>query len=102
MAKIMKFEEILDGLFDFYKNTIAKKKDKKYKYKGPDVTCNEILCVSPSIKEQLSKKEFEYRVEYKGNHPIELLLTAAIQLGIQQGINMCSKNPKKYLEKKSK
>lgn len=98
MSRIMNFGEMLDGLFHFYETTIARKKNKLWEYNGPDTTSNCILVTSPSVKEQLTKKEFEYRVKSKGEDPIKLLLYAAIQLGIQQGINMCSEKPSRYIE----
>lgn len=93
--KVMNFGKMRDELFLFYKRNIAvkDKSKKKWDYNGYDTTSNCILATSPSVKIQLSKEEFEFRTEFKGHHPIELLLNAAIQLGIQQGINICKDDP---------
>jgi hypothetical protein len=100
MSKVMSFGEIREALMHFYKTTITRRKNKLYEYKGPDLTSNSILVTSFPIKEQLSKRQFEYRIEHKGDHPMELLLTAAIQLGIQQGIYLCAEDPYTHIDKK--
>ena len=89
---------MVDGLFHFYKTTIARRKNKLWEYNGPELTSNCILVTSPPIKHQFSKEGFEWQTENHGEHPIKVLLTAAIQLGIQQGINLCSEEPSRYLE----
>lgn len=98
MSKIMRFEDMVNGLFHFYQTTIAPKKNKLYEYNGPELTSDCILATSPTIKNQFSKENFDYQTENYGKHPVEVLLNAAIQLGIQQGINMCSEKPSKYIE----
>lgn len=98
MSRIMKFGDMVDGLFHFYKTTIARKKDKLWEYNGPELTSDCILTTSPTIKEQFSKENFDWQTKNHGKHPIEVLLNAAIQLGIQQGINMCSEKPSRYIE----
>ena len=98
-SEIMNYGKLVDELFQFYKTTIAPSKNKKWEYNGYDTTSTTILATSPSVKKQLSKEEFEFRVNYKDKHPIELLINAAVQLGIQLGINLCSQYPKEYLEK---
>ena len=55
-SKIMNAGKIVDDLFDYYKNTIAKRKDKKYQYEGYDITSSSMLVASSSIKEQLTKE----------------------------------------------
>ena len=96
----MNFNEMVDGLFHFYETTIKRKKNKLYEYNGNDITSNCILATSPTIKQQLSKDEFEFRVNDKNQDPIKLLINAAIQLGVQQGINMCTESPSRYMENK--
>jgi len=98
-SEIMNFGKIVDELFHFYKTTIVPRKNKKWEYNGYDTISNTILVTSPSVKKQLSKEEFEFMVNYKDKHHIELLINVAVQLGIQQGINLCSEKPREYLEK---
>jgi hypothetical protein len=98
MTKIMKFGDMVDGLLHFYQTTINRKKNKLWEYNGPELTSNCILSTSPTIKEQFSKENFDWQINNHGKHPIEVLLNAAIQLGIQQGINMCSEKPSRYIE----
>lgn len=94
MAEVMNFGKMLDGLFHFYKTTIAARKNKKWEYKGYDTTSNELLKCSASVREQLSQEDFEFRIQYRDDDPMKILLTCALQLGIQQGINMCKEDPK--------
>lgn len=97
MNKPMSFDDMLNGFLHFYNKTIKAKK-KSWEYIGPDITSNAILASSPTIKQQLDKEYFEYLVKEKDKEPMELFLTAAIQLGIQQGINLCKEQPNKYLK----
>ncbi len=91
--EIMNFGKIIEDLIEYNKNTVTKPKNKrKYKYNGYDTTHSSICACSPSVKQWLSKDEYEYQLG-KGKKGIEILLTCAVQLGIQQGINMCKKNP---------
>lgn len=92
--RIMKFGDMLDALMKAHKNI----RNKKYGYDGPVFTSNSMLCTSPNIDTQFSKEEVEFRIQHKDKTPLELVISAAIQLGIQQGIYMCSDNPHKYLE----
>ena len=100
MSKILNFGDMIDGLYNYYKTTIKPRKDKnrKYKYTGPNTTSNCILVTSPSVAEQLAEDNIKFQKEYRGEDYIKTLLNCAIQLGIQQGINMCSENPERYLE----
>lgn len=91
--EVMHFGKIIEGLFNFYKSSISARKNKKYDYDGYDTYHSSILATSQSVKKRLSKESFEYSVNEHNEHPINILLTAAVQLGIQQGINMCQKNP---------
>lgn len=97
-SKVMRFDKMQDGLFNFYKTTIARRKNKLWEYKGPDTTSNCLLATSPPISKQLTKEFFEWNMDNYGVSPIEILITAALQLGIQQGINMCNENPSRYIE----
>ena len=97
--EVMDFSKMLDGLFDFYQTTIKPRKNKKWEYNGYDTTSNAILVTSSSVKQQLSKEGFEFRIKYRDDDPIKILLNAAIQLGIQQGINLC-KDDKSLLTRK--
>lgn len=98
-SKIMRFDEMCESLFHFYKTTIARRKNKLWEYNGPDTTSSCILATSPPVTYQLTKENFDYRMERYDEHPIQILINAAIQLGIQQGIYMCSEEPSRYLDK---
>lgn len=94
----MDFSKIVSDLLEYHRTTISKPKNKrKYEYNGYDTTSSSIRATSPSVKQWFSKEEIEFREE-NGMKPIEILITCAVQLGIQQGINMCSEKPILYLE----
>lgn len=56
-------------------------------YKGPLLETGEILGVCLNIDENLSR--YKSRKKEQNISPIELILSSAFQLGIQQGIYMC-------------
>ena len=94
---IMKFDEMVNGLFKFYKEGIKPTNKKKYSYNGLDVTSPHILATTLPIKNELSEEEFKKSIK-NGLDPIQILLGCAIRLGIQQGINLCINKPMIYLD----
>jgi len=99
MTKIMDFNRMVEGFMDYYKSAILPKKNKKYNYFGYEIDSIEIQVIAGTIESQLSEKEVNWQLEANGHSHIEQLISAAITLGIQQGITLCSEKPETYLEK---
>lgn len=96
-TKIMRFDVMLNAMLEAHKNL----KNKTYGYNGPLLESNSLLVVSQNFDTLFTKENIEFLKEHRGKKEIEILLMAALQLGIQQGINMCSEEPKKYLDTNS-
>lgn len=92
------FSDMLRALYSYYKKAVAPKLIKDYEYKGPDLTSLRATKVNSSIRRYLSKEEVHKRKKkYKMDH-MEMLLTAALRLGMQQGIYLCKDDPSNLAE----
>lgn len=89
----------LNHYFISIKQLLRQEKINYGNIKGPDTTSSCILATSPPVTHQLTKENFDYRIERYDEHPVQILINAALQLGIQQGIYMCSEEPSKYMDK---
>tara|TARA_Y100000592_G_scaffold31450_1_gene50091 strand:+ start:78 stop:440 length:363 start_codon:yes stop_codon:yes gene_type:complete len=91
------FSDLMDALKEMHEEVIVKK-NMQYTYNGPDLTSNKILLTSPSISERLSPEGLDWEINHNVEKPIDVILTIALQLGIQQGIDLVTDNPIEYLD----
>jgi len=96
MSKVLPFRELITPLLEAYKQAVVKK-NPNYRYHGPLLTTSKILVSSLNVDEALSEENLHYCEKEQGRSRIETLLICAIQLGIEQGINLCSEKPYEYL-----
>jgi hypothetical protein len=87
----------MDALKEMHKEVVVKK-NMQYTYTGPDLTSNKILVTSPSISERLCPEGLDWELNDRMERPIDVILTIALQLGIQQGIDLVTDNPIEYLD----
>jgi hypothetical protein len=91
------FSDLMDALKEMHEEVIVNK-NMQYTYNGPDLTSNKILLTSPSISERLSPEGLDWEINHNVEKPIDVILTIALQLGIQQGIDLVTDNPIEYLD----
>lgn len=91
-SKIIDHDKVVNPLSEAYDLMV---KNKMVNYTGPLLTSNKMLCVGPNIDQRLKKYKEEF--ENQGRTPLDIILSCAFQLGVQQGIYMCSETPS-YLE----
>jgi len=68
------------------RGTIAKKKIKGFDWQGVDIFWSELTCGNSTIKHRLSDEEIEWTLDH--DSPLETLLTACFQLGMENGRNL--------------
>lgn len=93
-SRIMDFDVMLKALLQAHKNI----KSKKYGYNGPLLTSLCLLVGAPNLDQTFNKEKFEEGINEHDDTPMGRLLSAAIRIGIQQGIYMCSEEPTRHLE----
>lgn len=97
MSKVLAFEKILSPLLEAYKQIVVKK-NPDYQYSGPLLQTSYMLATSSNIDQALSYENLVYNEKEQDRAHIETLLRCAIQLGIEQGIHLCSEQPYIYLQ----
>lgn len=90
--RIIRHNDAMESLKEAYNIMLEKK---AVKYTGPLLTSSNILGVSFNIDEML--KTYKYQMKEQGRTPLDIILSCAFQLGIQQGVYLCSEKPS-YLE----
>lgn len=90
-------DEVLYALKQVYKN-LVKSKQKKYGWEGPLLESDSILCTSNNLDERFTEESIQFLTDYKKQDILDIIFSPAIDLGIQQGIFLCSKDPTSYLE----
>ena len=96
---LSRFPELMDALLEMHKEVVVKK-NMNYQYSGPDLSNNSIRCTSPEFSSTLSPEGLDWEIKEKCKKPIEVILTIALQMGIQHGIDLASNDPLSYLEVK--
>lgn len=86
--KKFKHDHVISSLKEAYSFMV---KNKTVIYKGPLLTSSYILDVSLNIDERI--KTYKYQKKEHNKTPLDIILSCAFQLGIQQGINKCVENP---------
>lgn len=82
------FEELLDALRHALESCYRMErinKDIAVQWKGPELTSHKILATSPGIHKRLSPDSLAWSYEDQGRVAVTEILTAALQLGIEQG-----------------
>lgn len=92
--RVIAFEEMLNSLVDAYERI----KSRQYGYIGPLLTSDVMLQTSLNLDMQFSEDVVKACMEDKRITPLKLALSAALRLGIQQGIYLCSDRPFMFLE----
>ena len=94
----MDFSEIIGNLKKAYKVLVVKKQP-EYKWNGPMLTTRKILVGCPNIDEQLNKGNLSYNKKEQGRDKVDTLLTVAVQLGIQQGIEIAEEENDEFVKR---
>lgn len=80
-----------DALKSLY--SLRRNKTKEADWTGPEITAVAILATSFNIQERLSEEKLNYDADNHGRDALDAILTAAIQLGIEQGLRIkCNQN----------
>lgn len=94
MKKIKKpwnFEDITKSLkkaVKFAYSTRRKNKTKDIPWDGPNLTITRILAGCFNINESLKEENLIYNEENQGRDALDIIISCAVQLGIEQGIRM--------------
>lgn len=96
---VSNFGDLCDTLKEIYEEVVIKK-NMEYTYDGPDMSNNTMMSTSPTFKDILSPEGLNWEINEKYKEPFEVVLHIALQMGIQQGIDLASDNPLSYLEVK--
>lgn len=94
---VLDFESILSNLKKAYNALVIKKKP-EYKWTGPLLTTNKILVCCPNVDQQLNERNILYNKE-RGRDKVSVILTVAIQLGMQQGMEMAEEENNKFVDR---
>lgn len=92
-SKRFKHDDIIKSLTDAYNSML---KRKPVKYTGPLLTSSSLLSVSLNVDQKL--KKYKYDIDEQNRTPLDIVLSCAFQLGIQQGVHLCIEKPGSYLE----
>lgn len=86
--KVFRHDDVVKSLKDAYELMLQ---NKPVDYKGPLLETSAILGTCFNIDETL--KRYKNAKKEQGRTPLDLILSCAFQLGIQQGIYMCVEKP---------
>jgi len=85
------FDELTEPLIEavrFAYSLRRKNRGKDIPWNGPDLTLTRLLCCCFNISESLSRESLEYNENDQGRDALAIIVSCAIQLGIEQGIRM--------------
>lgn len=82
-----------DAIIHLHKayNALVLGKKKSYKWKGPLLTTKKILASCPNIDQKLNADNIKADKE-QGRTKVDVILSTAMQLGIQQGIDLAKED----------
>ena len=86
--KVFRHDVVVKSLKDAYELMLQ---NKPVDYKGPLLESDELLGVCLNIDEKLAR--YKYKKREQNISPLELIISSAFQLGIQQGIYKCVEKP---------
>jgi len=94
---MLDLEEVRIHLHKAY-NALLLGRKASYKWKGPLLTTKKILVCCPNVDRQFEAESIKEQKD-QGRTKVDVILMAAVQLGIQQGINIANEDYKLLVDR---